>query len=246
MKYLSAGLLLSVALATSAFADNIPTRGPDAAPEYKEAINKLNADVTAWNARCVVTNSDAEQKWCEEQRASLETRKIALRNGVIPNSSTPNVSAFPTVDVILRYATGGKVLKRVQTDSTGHFTLGTFPGGTYILEFRAAKGSGVKDQRFAIQVDGIKAKGRQNGILAKYLLGGFGVDVETVAGAALQGQVTTGSLAQAKKMIWMPKEIGSNIPGRWVEEGSGRNVAGVNAGIIRRDTIVKMQDHNDY
>ena len=86
---------------------------------------------------------------------------------------------------------------------------------------------------------------RQGGILAKYLLGGMGVDVETVAGTPVKGQVTTGSLAPTKRMVWLPREVGSGLPGHWVEEGSSRSVAGVNAGIIRIDTIRKMQDHND-
>ena len=243
--YLSA-LFLSLVLASLAFSEGIPTRGPEASPEYKKAIEQLNADAKAWNARCVVTNSEAEQSWCEQERAALEARKLSLRDGVVPKSSAPNVSAYPAVDVTLRLATKGKILKRVRTDSTGHFTLGTFPGGVYIMEFRASKAAEVKDQRFAIQIDGIKAKGRQGGIMAKYLLGGLGVDVETVAGTPVKGQVTTGSLSPTKRMVWLPREIGSNIPGHWVEEGSARSVAGVSAGIIRIETIRKMQDHNDF
>ena len=165
MKHLLSGILLSLAIATAAFADNIPTRGRDAAPEYKEAINKLNADVAAWNARCTVTNSDAEQSWCEQERAALEARKVSLRDGVIPTSSGAKVN--PTVDVTLR-ARGGTVLKRVKTDSAGNFVLGTFPGSLYLIEFRASKAADLQDQRFAIRIDGIKAKGRETGILAKY------------------------------------------------------------------------------
>ena len=245
MKRYLAPLFLCLSLANSALSEGIPTRAKEAAPEYKKAIEQLNVDAKAWNARCAVTNSDAEQEWCEQQRAALEARKVSLRNGVIPKSSAPDASAYPIVDVTLRYSTRGKILKQVKTDSTGHFTLGTYPAGTYIMEFRAAKGSRVKDQRFAIQIDGIKAKGRQSGILAKYLLGGFGVDVETAVGMPVKGQVTTGSLAATKKMIWLPREIGSGIPGHWVEEDSSRSVAGVNAGTIRLDTIRKMQDHGD-
>jgi hypothetical protein len=241
MKYLAAGFLLCVALTTSALADNISVRGPDAAPEYKEAINKLNADVAAWNARCKVTNSDAEQSWCEEERAALGARKESLRDGKIPNASAPNVSAYPTVDVTLR-ARGGAVLKRVKTDSGGNFMLGTFPGSLYLIEFRASKVARLQDKQFAIRIDGIKAKGRQTGILAKYLVQGLGVDVETAPGMPLKGQVTTGSLSPTKRMVWLPKEVGSNIPGHWVEEGSGRTVARGNAGTMRIEQIQRMQE----
>jgi hypothetical protein len=154
-------------------------------------------------------------------------------------------AANPIVAVTLRYTTKGKILKQVETDSSGHFTLGTFPASTYILEFRARKRAGIQDQRFAIQVDGIKAKGRQGGIPADYLVGGFGLDVETTPGVPVKGQVTTGSLAPTKKMIWVPREIGSYFPGHWVEEGSSRAVAASNVSYMRIDSIRKMQDHND-
>jgi hypothetical protein len=245
MKHCLPALFLSFAFAPLTLAEGIPTRGPEASPEYKKAIEQLNADAAAWNARCVVTRSEAEQSSCEQERASLEARKVALRNGVLPNSSAPNVSAYPTVDVTLRLSTRGKILKRVKTDSTGHFKLGTFPASVYIMEFRASKPAEVKNQRFAIQIDGIKAKGQQGGILAKYLVGGLGVDVETVAGTPVKGQVTTGSLSPTKRMIWLPGELGSSFSGHWVEEGSGRSVAGISAYHLRIETIRKMQDHGD-
>jgi hypothetical protein len=238
---LLAPLFLSLALASIAFADNYPTSTKGADPEYKKAIEQLNIDAKAWNTRCLVTNSDAEQSWCEQERAALEARKESLRDGKIPNASAPNVSAYPTVDVTLRGRDGG-VLKRVKTDSAGNFVLGTFPGNLYLIEFRASKAAGLRDQRFAIRIDGIKAKGRQTGILAKYLVQGLGVDVETAPGMPLKGQVTTGSLSPTKRMVWLPKEIGSNIPGHWVEEGSGRTVARVNAGTMRTEQIRRMQE----
>lgn len=245
MKRCLAGLFLFLSMASLGLSEGIPTRGPDASPEYKKAIDQLNADAAAWNARCVATRSEAEQSWCEQERAALEARKVALRNGVMPKSSALNLSASPAVDVTLRLSTRGKILKQVTTDSTGHFMLGTFPGSVYILEFRARKPAELKNERFAIEIDGIKAKGRQRGILAKYLVGGFGVDVETVAGTPVKGQVTTGSLASTKRMIWLPREIGSYFPGHWVEEGSSRSVVGVSASIIRIESIRKMQDHGD-
>lgn len=244
MKSCLPALFLSLAFAPLALSESIPTRGPEASPEYKKAIEQLNADAKAWNARCVVTNSDAEQSWCERERAALEARKIALRDGKLPSSSAASVSSYPPVDVTLRLSSRGKILKRVKTDSTGHFVLGTFPAGVYIMEFRASKPAEIKNHRFAIQIEGVKAKGRQEGILAKYLVGGMGVDVETAPGTPVKGQVTTGSLALTKKMVWVPGELGSNFPGRWVEEGSGLTVARNNASHWRIDSIRKMQDTN--
>jgi hypothetical protein len=232
-------------MATLAFADNYPTRSKEDRPELKQAIDRLNAEVKAWNARCLVTNSAADQESCEQERLALEARKFSIRKGDVPSDYTTNAKACPTVDVTLRYSTRGKIVKRVETDSTGHFNLGTFPASTYIMEFRARKAARIQDQRFAIQVDGIKAVGRQSGILAKYLIGGFGVDVETSPGTPVKGQVTTGSLAPAKKMVWIPRTVGSNFNGYWAEEGSSRAIAGAGSAHIPLATIRKMQDHGD-
>jgi len=242
MKYCFSGILLSLSLATIVFAENYPTRAKEDRPEVRQAIERLNAEVKAWNARCLVTKSDAEQKWCDEERAALEIRKVSIRKGDVPRDYLTNVAAYPTVDVTLRYSTHGKIVKRVQTDSTGHFTLGTFPASTYIMEFRARKAAGLRDQRFAIQIDGIKAKGRQGGIEAKYLIGGFGVDVETAPGTPVKGQVTTGSLARTKRMVWVRPDVGSLFPGHWVEEGSSRTIARSARYHMSADSVKKIQD----
>src|SRR6476469_6735396 len=134
MKYSLSGMFLALSLSTFAFAEGIPTRSKEDRPEIRQAIDRLNSDVKAWNARCAVTNSDAEQKWCEQERVALEARKASISKGELPSDYKINVASIPTVDVTLRYSTRGKILKRVQTDSTGHFTLGTFPASTYIME----------------------------------------------------------------------------------------------------------------
>src|SRR3954471_23178503 len=114
MKRCLTALFLTLSLSNLALSDNIPTRSKEADPEYKNAVDQLNADTKAWNARCVVTNSDAEQKWCEKARGTLEARKVSLRNGVIPNSPGAKPAVYPTINVILRYNTRGKILKQVQ------------------------------------------------------------------------------------------------------------------------------------
>ena len=245
MKYCLSGILLTLSLVTVVLGEGIPTRSKDDRPEIRQAIDRLNADVKAWNVRCLVTHSDAEQKSCEEERAALDARKVSIEKGVVPSDYTTSASFFPKVDVTLRYATKGKVIKTVQTDSTGHFNLGTFPASVYIMEFRARKAPGLENQRFAIQIDGIKAYGKQGGILAKYLIGGFGIDVDTAPGTPVKGQVTTGSLAATKKMIWIRPTVGSHFSGFWAEEGSSLAIAGAGHANIPIWVVRRMQDHGD-
>jgi hypothetical protein len=46
-----------------------------------------------------------------------------------------------------------------------------------------------------------------------------------------------------KNMVWIPKEPGTNIPGRWVEEGSAEAKAAVhhNAGLMSVEELRKAQ-----
>jgi hypothetical protein len=252
MKPQFAALFLTLSFSTFALADNIPAVTRDANfptsttndnTELNKAIEKLNTDVKAWNARCVVTNSEAEQSWCERERAALEVRKVSIKSATVPFATKGPL--FPSVDVYLRYATKGKIVKQVTTDSTGHFSLGTFPASVYIMEFRAKRAPGVENQRFAIRVDGIKSKGRADGIPAKYLLGGFGIDVETAPGTPIAGQITTGSLAKTKKMVWVPQDTGSHFPAHWVEEGSSLHIARNGVSHYSIETVQKIMDHVD-
>jgi hypothetical protein len=140
-------------------------------------------------------------------------------------------------------------VKQVKTDANGYFTIGTLPAGDYTLEFRARKSPGLKNQQFSIAIDGTKTSGRQGGVSGQYLVGGVALDVEMVAGKTVSGQVTTGSIAAVKntkkEMVWIPQEIGSNLPGHWVEEGSAQTVTARNWGHIRIEDVRRMQDHND-
>jgi len=63
----------------------IPIRGPTPPTEFKQALDKFNADVAAWNKRCRITRSEAEDAWCKSERARIDARRkelIAL--GAIP------------------------------------------------------------------------------------------------------------------------------------------------------------------
>src|SRR6476619_1994474 len=81
MKQIVAVTLLTLAIVQPGYSDPIPIRGPEAAPGVKEAFEKFNDDAAAWNRRCAITNSEAEQSWCEKERAKLDYRKAKLLAG---------------------------------------------------------------------------------------------------------------------------------------------------------------------
>ena len=117
---------------------------------------------------------------------------------------------------------------------------GLFPRG-YSFEFRARRSDAFKNQQFAIGVDGITQSGSQGGISGDSLLGGVAVNVEVAAGSTVRGQIAVGS-DLARKMVWVPPMLGSNLPGHWAEQGSADEILSRTRGNVRRETIQKIQD----
>jgi len=111
------------------------------------------------------------------------------------------------------------------TDARGNFAIEALAAGSYTLTFRARKAEHIPSTSdkvivatlYSIKIDGTKRAVNKSGLTSDDLLAGVDVDVNLGPGARIRGQVAAGAL---KNMVWIPKEPGSNIPGRWVEEGS--------------------------
>jgi hypothetical protein len=236
MKQTMAVTLLSLAIVQGSYSDPIPIRGPQSAPGVKEAFEKFNEDAAAWNRRCAITQSEAEQSWCEKERAQLDYRKGKLLAG----GSNPTENTI--FELTLRTRGGGKVVKQIKSDLSGAFMIGPVPPGSYTLELR------TKDvprfPAFTIKIAGMKSGDSEKGVLTRYLVGGAAFDIETVPGTPLRGLITPGA-KNAKTMIWLSQATGSLLPGRWVEQGSAQAVAFRNTGYYSIDAIRKMQDHVD-
>lgn len=126
------------------------------------------------------------------------------------------------VDVVIKQNPS----ERAVTDAGGNFALNTLPPGSHTLTFRAAKAKDTKSPAtnkvtvatsYSIKIDGTKRSVNQSGLTSDKLMAGIDVRIEVGANAKIRGQVAAGAL---KKMVWIPKETGSNISGHWAEAGS--------------------------
>jgi hypothetical protein len=102
-----------------------------------------------------------------------------------------------------------------------------------------------KGKQYAVVVSAGKKKVSANVPGEKFAGGGVAMKVDVGAGLNITGQVAaqTGPVSKSnKKMVWIPKQLGSNIPGHWVEEDSAEAIAAKNAGILTTKDIQRMQE----
>ena len=148
-----------------------------------------------------------------------------------------------------------KPTKRTVTDARGTFSPEGLPAGSYTLTIRPQKAADTKmasttkaivATSYSIKVEGTKRPVNQSGLTSDKLLAGIDIPVEVGAGAKIRGQVMAGGL---KKMVWIAAEVGSHMPGHWVDadskEAAAHNIVRVSNDDFRNNMQRAADPHQE-
>ena len=154
--------------------------------------------------------------------------------------------AVPAMNVTVSDA-GGKAAFKGTTDTKGTFATAKLKPGNYVVQF-ISNSAAVKGNQYAIVVSAGTKKVAANAVPGEKLAGGgVAMKVDVAAGVNITGQVAAeanGAVKNGKKMVWIPKQLGSNMPGHWAEEGSAEAIAAKAAGNLSGDEINKLQERH--
>ena len=147
---------------------------------------------------------------------------VALAASALNGGQEP--TGVSGVNVVVKQSPG----KHAVTDVNGKFTLAGLSPGSYTLSFRArpsddrawstkwTRDKVIVATEFLVKIEGDKNSVTQ-GLNSDRLLAGVDIAVKVGPGAPLRGQVLAGD---AKKWVWVPTQLGSNLAGHWAVEGT--------------------------
>jgi hypothetical protein len=154
--------------------------------------------------------------------------------------------ALPQLTVTVADSTGKPAFKGA-TNSSGTFATGALKPGHYVVQFNAKN---ITAGDYALVVSAGRKKVTAGSIpAAKFSGGGVAMRIEVGSGLNITGQVMAGLDVKVdkngKKMVWIPKRLGSNLPAHWAEADSAEAKAASTAGSISTKTIMDQQAHQD-
>jgi hypothetical protein len=142
---------------------------------------------------------------------------------------------------------GGKQAFKGATNASGTFATGSLKPGQYTVQFNA---DGVKGGSYALIVSaGTKKVSADSVTGERFGKGGVAMKIDVASNVNITGQVTTGMQtkvnANGKKMVWIPKKLGSNLPAHWADEDSAEAKEARTAGNLSTKSVQDIQAHQD-
>jgi hypothetical protein len=151
--------------------------------------------------------------------------------------------AVPPMNVTVS-DTGGKVAFEGSTNANGTFATGNLKSGNYVVQFNS-KSAAVKGSQYGLVISAGTKKVSASAVSGeKFAAGGVAMKVDVGAGLNITGQVTSaaaGPMKNGKAMVWINKQLGSNIPGHWVDADSAEAKQARTAGSISTQDLQNRQ-----
>lgn len=144
------------------------------------------------------------------------------------------------VNVTVKQPPATKPIKQVVTDTNGNFAVDGLPSGKYTFVFRSQSPQTATREEFFIGISGTKGPDKQASVTGQKLADGMQVFVDVGQSSRIRGQVMSGG---KKRMVWVPRELGSHLPGRWVEGDSTASalIPTHNVGRMSKEVIIELQ-----
>jgi hypothetical protein len=174
--------------------------------------------------------------------------KNSFRNlllAVVICAATAVSAAAASINVIVSDS-GGKPAFKGSTDSKGVFATSKLKKGNYTVQFNS-KDPSVKGSSYAIVISAGKKKVAADSVAGeKFAAGGVAMKIDVGEGLNITGQVSapikTMVDKNGKKMVWIPKKLGSNLPGHWAPEDSAEAKEAKVAGSLSRKQVDDLQN----
>jgi hypothetical protein len=160
------------------------------------------------------------------RRYSVDMKKMivsAVLSGLFLAASS--YGSVPAVKVTVSDA-GGKAAYRGTTNAKGTFATGTLKPGAYVVQFNS--NTTEPGSHYALVVSAGKKKVLAEGVVAeKFNGGGVAMRIEVGGGLNIVGQIATEGntmVRNNKRIVWIPHQLGTNLPGHFAEEDSAEAV----------------------
>ena len=129
--------------------------------------------------------------------------------------------AVPSLNVTVSDSAGEMAYKSA-TNAKGLFSTGALKPGEYVVQFQSKGGEAKGSYALVISAGAKKVTADVDG--TKLAKGGVAMKINVGSGLNISGQVTDAGGTKVdkdgKKMVWIPKKLGSNLPAHWAPADS--------------------------
>jgi len=153
-------------------------------------------------------------------------------------------SGIPKLNVTVSDGSGAAAFKGSKT-ANGTFSTAALKPGNYVVQFSSTAPM-PKGSQYGLVVSAGTKKVTAKAVPAeRFAAGGVAMKVAVGGKVNITGQVSaeTGPVSKSgKRMVWIPKQLGSNIPGHWAEEGSAEAMSAKAAGSMSNQDLENRQN----